>query len=155
MAADLDALKNYVDLIRSWNIRTSFIFIFILFYFYLLCYVRYLNIQYKCRWLCTEPQEGLQYDKPTLFVGGAESPFIKPEYHGQIHAFFPNAKIEMIAVLRPLLRRVQALGRFFFFFFFGGFLAHPRVSRSTFERFKRRTPTTGSTSRSRTSSVTS
>ncbi len=46
----------------------------------------------------TEPQEGLQYKKPTLFVGGGKSQFIKPEYHEKIHAFFPNAKIEMIPV---------------------------------------------------------
>jgi hypothetical protein len=31
-------------------------------------------------------------------VGGGKSQFIKPEYHEKIHAFFPNAKIEMIPV---------------------------------------------------------
>jgi hypothetical protein len=51
-----------------------------------------------CVFASVEPQEGLQYKKPTLFVGGAKSGYIKPEYHEQIRAFFPKAKIAMIEV---------------------------------------------------------
>jgi len=59
----LDALKNYVQTIRSWEI---------------------------------EPSSGMQYKGPTLFVGGAKSNFIRPEYHEMIRSFFPNAVVEMI-----------------------------------------------------------
>ncbi len=37
-----------------------------------------------------------QYDKPALFLGGENSHFVQPEYHGEIKKHFPNAEIELL-----------------------------------------------------------
>ena len=38
----------------------------------------------------------LTYNKPALFLGGKNSHFIEPVYHGEINRYFPNANIELI-----------------------------------------------------------
>jgi pimeloyl-ACP methyl ester carboxylesterase len=126
---NLDALKRFIGPIRSWDIRTPTSAV-------------HLSLASKPSQLvcvrATEPQEGLQYKKPTLFVGGGKSQFIKPEYHEKIHAFFPNAKIEMIPV--PTAPTSFLLPRFSYCV--------------THDRTRHRTPITGCTSRSRMSFVT-
>lgn len=37
-----------------------------------------------------------RYNKPALFLGGENSHFVQPEYHGEIKKHFPNAEIELI-----------------------------------------------------------
>lgn len=43
------------------------------------------------------PAADARYDGPTLFLGGAESDYIRPDYRAAIEARFPNARVEMIA----------------------------------------------------------
>ena len=39
---------------------------------------------------------GAVFDKPTLFLGGGRSPYIRPEHHAEIRRLFPQAAIEII-----------------------------------------------------------
>jgi len=43
-----------------------------------------------------EIEPNTKYDKPALFLGGATSHFIQPQYHDDIRKYFPNADIELI-----------------------------------------------------------
>jgi len=40
--------------------------------------------------------DGVQFNLPTLFLGGAESDFIREEYHETVYGYFPQAQIRMI-----------------------------------------------------------
>ncbi len=39
---------------------------------------------------------GVAFSKPTLFIGGGRSPYIRSEHHNEIRRLFPTASIEMI-----------------------------------------------------------
>ena len=43
-----------------------------------------------------ELKDDLQFDSPSLFIGGANSEFIRPEFHESIYRYFPGARIKMI-----------------------------------------------------------
>jgi pimeloyl-ACP methyl ester carboxylesterase len=38
-----------------------------------------------------------RFDKPTLFVAGERSDYVRASHHDEIHRLFPNARIETIA----------------------------------------------------------
>lgn len=42
------------------------------------------------------PAQGATYDRPALFLGGAESRFLQPFYHRTVRSHFPSARIELI-----------------------------------------------------------
>ena len=48
-----------------------------------------------------------QYRKPALFLGGANSHFIRPEHHPAIHGYFPKAEIESIDKVGHMLHMEQ------------------------------------------------
>jgi len=50
---------------------------------------------------------GSRYEKPTLFLGGEKSEFIRKEYHDVIHACFPLAEIRMMAGAGHMLHAEQ------------------------------------------------
>jgi len=43
-----------------------------------------------------EIDDNAQFDLPTLFLGGAESDFIREEYYETVYGYFPQAQIRMI-----------------------------------------------------------
>ncbi len=43
-----------------------------------------------------EIDDGVQFNLPTLFLGGTESDFIREEYHETVYGYFPQAQIRMI-----------------------------------------------------------
>lgn len=43
------------------------------------------------------PAADARYEGPTLFIGGAESDYITPDYRAAIDAHFPNARVEFVA----------------------------------------------------------
>jgi esterase len=44
----------------------------------------------------TDDFAGRTFDKPTLFVAGERSDYVRESHHGEIHRLFPQARIEVI-----------------------------------------------------------
>jgi Predicted hydrolases or acyltransferases (alpha/beta hydrolase superfamily) len=56
-----------------------------------------------------ELDSGMRYDRPALFMGGAESHFLQPVHHHAIRKYFPGANIELLEKAGHLLHFEQPL----------------------------------------------